>query len=97
MRCILVSNTNLKSDTHCTYCRQKIGDSYAREIGSRLIYCDYDCYQSAVKTPVVTLNARVTSMNTWTVNATFIAIGRCDFARPRVWTIIGAGLTTKPG
>jgi hypothetical protein len=69
MRCILVSDANLKSDTCCTCCREKIGDSYAREIGSRLIYCDYDCYQFAVETQVVTLNARVTSMNTWTVNS----------------------------
>jgi len=69
MRCILVSDANLKSDTFCTYCCKKIGDSYAREIGSRLIYCDYDCYQFAAETPVVTLNARVMSTNTWTVNS----------------------------
>ena len=69
MRCILVSHANLKSDTCCTYCRAKIGDSHARKIGSRLIYCDYDCYQFAIETQVVTLNARVTSMNTWTVNS----------------------------
>jgi hypothetical protein len=69
MRCILVGDANLKSDTCCTYCRKKIGDSYAREIGSRLIYCDYDCYRLAVETTVVTLNARVTSSNTWTVNS----------------------------
>jgi hypothetical protein len=68
MRCILVSDANLKSDTCCTYCGKKIGDNYAREIGSRLIFCDYECYQFAVKTPVVTLNARATSPNTWTVN-----------------------------
>jgi len=69
MRCILVSNTNLKSDTCCTYCRKRIGDSYGREIGSRLIYCDYACYRFAVETPVITLNARATSMNAWTVNS----------------------------
>jgi hypothetical protein len=69
MRCILVSDANLKSDTRCTYCGKKIGDSYAREIGSRIIYCDYDCYRRAVETPAVTLNAHVTSANTWTVNS----------------------------
>jgi hypothetical protein len=51
------------------FCRKKIGDSYAREIGSRLIYCDYDCYRFAIEAPVVTLNARVTSANTRTVNS----------------------------
>ncbi|MGA2944327.1 MAG: hypothetical protein ABSE50_20070 [Xanthobacteraceae bacterium] len=69
MRCILVSDANLKSDTRCTYCIKRIGDSYAREIGSQLIYCDYDCCQFAVETPVITLNARATSMRTWTVNS----------------------------
>ncbi len=69
VRCILVSDAGPKSDTRCTYCRKKIGDSYAREIGSRFIYCDYDCYQFAVETPIITLNARATSMRTWTVNS----------------------------
>jgi hypothetical protein len=32
MRCILVSDANLKSDICCTYCRKRIGGSYAREI-----------------------------------------------------------------
>ncbi len=69
MRCILVSGANLKCDTCCTHCRKKIGGSYAREIGSRLIYCNYRCYQLAVETPVVILNAFATSINTWTVNS----------------------------
>jgi hypothetical protein len=74
VRCILVSDASLKSDTRCTYCRKKIRDSYAREIGSRLIYCDYDCYRRAAETPVLALSARArstntTSTNTWTVNS----------------------------
>ena len=69
MRCILVSDASLKSDTRCTYCGKKIGDSYAREIGSRFIYCDYDCYRHAAEAPVLTLNAPATSTNTWTVNS----------------------------
>ena len=69
MRCILVSNASLKSDTRCTYCSKKIGDSYAREIGSRLIYCDFDCFRRAAEQPVLALSARATSINTWTVNS----------------------------
>lgn len=69
MRCILVSDASLKSDTRCTYCRKKIGDSYAREIGSRFIYCDYDCYRRAAETPALALSARATSTNIWTVNS----------------------------
>jgi hypothetical protein len=69
MRCILVRNANLKSDTYCGYCRRKISDSYAREIGSRFIYCDYECYRLAVEAPVITLNAHATPANIWTVNS----------------------------
>ena len=66
MRCILVSDANLKADTRCTYCRKKIGDSYAREIGTRYIYCDYDCYRSKEEAAVL---SRKVPVNTWTVNS----------------------------
>jgi hypothetical protein len=46
MRCILVNDASLKAEAYCTYCRKKIGDSYLREIGSKFLYCCYDCYQS---------------------------------------------------
>ena len=66
MRCILVSDANLKADTRCTYCRKTIGDRYAREIGTRYVYCDYDCYQRAEEASV---HARNLPANTWTVNS----------------------------
>ncbi|HUD87752.1 MAG TPA: hypothetical protein VMR17_14970 [Xanthobacteraceae bacterium] len=47
MRCILVNDAYLKTEASCAYCRKKIGDSYAREIDSRFLYCDYDCYRGA--------------------------------------------------
>jgi hypothetical protein len=63
MRCVLVNNANLKSDTCCSYCSKKIGDSYAREIGSRLIYCDYDCYRQAIAAPMMLRDARAIFTN----------------------------------
>jgi hypothetical protein len=69
MRCVLVSEANLKADTCCSYCSKKIGDSYARELGSRRIYCDYDCYILAAAMPVVTVNSRVAPANSWTVRS----------------------------
>ncbi len=45
MRCILVNDAYLKTEAYCAYCRKKIGDSYAREIDSRFLYCDYECYR----------------------------------------------------
>lgn len=69
MRCVLVSEANLKADTCCNYCRKKIGDSYAREIGSRRIYCDYGCYEHAAAIPTITLNSRVAPAHSWTVRS----------------------------
>ena len=69
MRCVLVSEANLKADTCCSYCRNKIGDSYAREIGSRRIYCDYDCYAHAAAMPLDTINTRVVPANSWSVRS----------------------------
>jgi hypothetical protein len=69
MRCILVSNANLKADTYCACCRKKIGDSYAREIGSRYIYCDYDCYRGAAEAQIAAPAARSLPANSWTVRS----------------------------
>ena len=66
MRCIVVSDASLKADTRCTYCQKKIGDSYAREISTRLIYCDFDCYQNAAESAALARNLPV---NIWTVNS----------------------------
>ena len=66
MRCILVSNGSLKTDTRCAYCQRRIGDSYAREIGTRFVYCNYDCYQSAEQ---ATIPARRLPASTWKVHS----------------------------
>jgi len=69
MRCVLVSEANLKAETYCAYCRKKIGDSYAREIGSRYVYCDYDCYRQAAAIPVVTVSNRTVPAASWTIRS----------------------------
>jgi hypothetical protein len=66
MRCIVVSDGNLKADTRCAYCQRQIIDSHARKIGTRLIYCNYDCYESAEEVAVLTRNL---AANTGTVNS----------------------------
>jgi hypothetical protein len=55
MRCIIVNGAILKAETCCTHCGSKIGDRYIREIGSRLIYCDYRCYGIAFKSSVAAI------------------------------------------
>jgi hypothetical protein len=66
MRCIVVIDGNLKADTCCAHCQRRISDSYAREIGTRSIYCDYDCYQSAEEAAIL---ARSLPANTWKINS----------------------------
>jgi hypothetical protein len=66
MRCVLVNGANLKADACCAHCRTKIGESYIREIGTRLMYCDYDCYREAVEAPIPALGYRARPVRLWT-------------------------------
>jgi hypothetical protein len=49
MRCILVNDAHLKAGAYCSYCRTRIRDSYIREIGTRFLYCDFECYRGAAE------------------------------------------------
>jgi hypothetical protein len=52
MRFILVNGRTPCQQSYCVRCREPIGASYLREIGTQLSYCDHDCYadhcQSAI-------------------------------------------------
>jgi hypothetical protein len=58
MRCIIVNGAQLKTAMRCTHCGKKIGHTYLREIGNRLIYCDLTCYSLAVEGAPVRLVRR---------------------------------------
>lgn len=45
LRCILVNEARLKTDTYCAACGERIGSSYVRQIGTRKTFCDFGCYQ----------------------------------------------------
>ena len=66
MRCIIVNGANLKAEAFCAHCGNKIGDNYIREIGSRLIYCDYRCYSAAFKSSVAVIGYLAPSPRAWT-------------------------------
>ncbi len=53
MRCIFVNGASLKAEVFCAHCRNKIGESYIREIGTKVIYCDYRCYSGRAEAPVM--------------------------------------------
>lgn len=66
MRCIIVNGAQLKTETLCSHCGNKIGHSYLREIGSRLIYCDITCYGLAVESALLWLARRTLVASTGT-------------------------------
>lgn len=41
---VLVNDRTPFRQTWCLQCCERIGDSYLREIGTHLPYCDYECY-----------------------------------------------------
>ena len=69
MRCVLVNGARLKAETCCTWCGRQIGDSYIRQIGTRRRYCNYECFRSATKAPVVTLDYRPDLARSWTARS----------------------------
>lgn len=66
MRCVIVNGANLKADAACAYCRNRIGESYIREIRGRLIYCDYDCYRMAEAASTLLPGYHASPRGVWT-------------------------------
>jgi hypothetical protein len=66
MRCVIVNRAKLKAQAFCAHCSQPIADSYIREIGSRLIYCDFHCYSVALENSVLTRAYPPLALGAWT-------------------------------
>jgi hypothetical protein len=66
MRCVIVNGAQLKTETRCAHCGNKIGHAYLREIGSRLIYCDLACYSRAVESALLWLARRASAASAGT-------------------------------
>lgn len=69
MRCIFVNGAQLKAEASCAHCGEKIGQSYVREVGSRLMYCDFQCYSIAVETALSALGYRTPMLGAWTLRS----------------------------
>jgi len=65
MRCIIVNDAYLKADAFCAHCGNRIGENYVREIGTRLIYCDYRCYGVALRSSVTAIGYLAPSPSAW--------------------------------
>jgi hypothetical protein len=66
MRCVIVNGAKLKAQARCAYCSRPIGNGYIREIGSRLIYCDFHCYSVALENAVITRAYPQLALGAWT-------------------------------
>ena len=56
MKFILVNDGTPRKPTSCVLCGEPIGTQYLREIGTRLFYCDHDCYAGHCRSAVQALS-----------------------------------------
>ena len=55
MKFVLVNGRTPRPQSFCALCCEAIGESYLRELTTRLSYCDHKCYVDRCKAPVLTL------------------------------------------
>ena len=61
MNFVLVNGRTPRPQSFCAMCCEPIGESYLREIATRLSYCDHNCYLGRRKAiaPEIQYHARV--------------------------------------
>ena len=58
MKFVLVNGRRPHPETCCALCCEPIGESYLRELTTRLSYCSYECYLGHSKLAVSALTER---------------------------------------
>jgi hypothetical protein len=58
VRFILVNGRTPCARSLCVACHQPVGANYLREVGTRLIYCDHNCYVAHGKDAVLLLETQ---------------------------------------
>jgi hypothetical protein len=58
MKFVLVNGRRPRPETCCALCCEPIGESYLRELTSRLSYCSYECYRGHCKLAMTALTER---------------------------------------
>jgi hypothetical protein len=49
MKFVLVNGRSPRPESFCALCCEPIGESYLRELTTRLSYCNYECYLGRCK------------------------------------------------
>jgi hypothetical protein len=52
MKFVLVNGRTPRPQSSCAWCCEPIGESYVRELATRLSYCDHKCYFDHCKVAV---------------------------------------------
>ncbi len=55
MKFVLVNGRTPRPQSFCASCREPIGESYLRELTTRLSYCDHTCYANHCKVAIPAL------------------------------------------
>lgn len=63
MKFVLVNDRTPRTDSYCALCCEKIGESYVREIGTRLLYCCAKHYTGHVNVAVLALEHHARSVS----------------------------------
>ena len=58
MKFNVVNGRTPRPQSFCSLCCEAIGESYLREIATRLSYCDQRCYLNHSNAPVIALENR---------------------------------------
>ena len=58
MKCVLVNGRRPRPEAWCGLCCEPIGESYLRELATRLSYCSYQCYLGQCKLAMSVLKER---------------------------------------
>jgi hypothetical protein len=55
MKFVLVNGRTPRPQSFCALCCEPIGESYLRELATRLSYCDHKCYAGHCQVPILAL------------------------------------------
>ena len=58
MKFVLVNGRTPRPHSFCSLCCEPIGESYLRELTTRLSYCDHQCYLGKVAVQALQKRAR---------------------------------------
>lgn len=63
MRFMLVNDRQPKADAYCGLCCDPITESYVREVQTRLLYCDAQCFAGHVSMAILAIEYKARAVS----------------------------------